>query len=109
MLMAEGDWIGSEDLVLAPTASPGGAGGELRLAGLSLADVEREVVLGALRRSGFVQKAAAELLGVSRRKLNYMIGRMGITHPSWRRHRESEDDAGGELAGAPLDSASELP
>ena len=109
MLMAEGDWIGPDDLVLAPAAPPGGAGGELGLGGFSLADVEREVVLAALRRSGFVQKAAAELLGISRRKLNYMIGRMGITHPSWRRHRDAGDDAGGEPAGASLDSASDLP
>jgi hypothetical protein len=42
----------------------------------------------ALSRTGFVQKDAARLLGVSRRKLNYMIQRMGITHPSWRRNRD---------------------
>ena len=40
-----------------------------------------------LRRAGWVQKDAAALLGVSRRKLNYMIRRMGITHPGWRRNR----------------------
>jgi hypothetical protein len=34
-----------------------------------------------------VQKDAALLLGVSRRKLNYMVQRMGITHPAWRRNR----------------------
>jgi len=34
-----------------------------------------------------VQKDAAALLRVSRRKLNYMIRRMGITHPTWRRNR----------------------
>jgi DNA-binding NtrC family response regulator len=109
MLMAEGDWIGPDDLVLAPAARRGGAGGELGPEGFSLADTERAVVLAALRRSGFVQKAAAELLGVSRRKLNYMIGRMGITHPSWRRHRTAGDGTGGEPAGASLDSASDLP
>jgi hypothetical protein len=27
------------------------------------------------------------MLRVSRRKLNYMIRRMGITHPTWRRNR----------------------
>ncbi len=57
-------------------------------AGLSLADIERAVVLEALERSGFIQKEAAGFLGISRRKLNYMIGRMGITHDSWRVHRE---------------------
>jgi DNA-binding NtrC family response regulator len=109
MLMAEGDWIGPDDLVLAPSVPHDAATGELRPGGLTLADVEREVVLAALRRSGFVQKAAAELLGVSRRKLNYMIGRMGITHPSWRRHRESENQEAGEPVATSLDSASDLP
>jgi len=55
--------------------------------GLALQEVERAVVLEALRRARFVQKDAAALLRVSRRKLNYMIRRLGITHPSWRRNR----------------------
>jgi two-component system response regulator HydG len=60
---------------------------ELPAGGVVLRDVERDLVLEALRRSHWVQKDAAALLGVSRRKLNYMIRRMGITHPSWRRNR----------------------
>lgn len=55
--------------------------------GVTLREVERELVLAALERVGWVQKDAAGLLGISRRKLNYMIQRMGITHPSWRRNR----------------------
>jgi hypothetical protein len=39
---------------------------------------------------------------VSRRKLNYMVQRMGITHPSWRRNRAGPDGGGG-LAGEPAD------
>ncbi len=53
---------------------------------------ERSLVLAALARAGFVQKDAAQLLGVSRRKLNYMVQRMGITHPSWRRNRTPSAD-----------------
>ena len=41
----------------------------------------------ALRRTGLRAEGRRQLLGVSRRKLNYMIRRMGITHPSWRRNR----------------------
>jgi transcriptional regulator with GAF, ATPase, and Fis domain len=55
-------------------------------------EIERAVVSEALERHGFVQKEAAAWLGISRRKLNYMIQKMGLTHPSWRRNR---DDAGG--------------
>jgi transcriptional regulator with GAF, ATPase, and Fis domain len=55
--------------------------------------IERAVVLEALERHGFVQKDAAAWLGGSRRKLNYMIQRMGLTHPSWRRNRDGADDS----------------
>ena len=58
-------------------------------------EVERRLVLAALRRTGFVQKEAAHLLRISRRKLNYMIGRMGLTHPSWRRNRPPASDVSG--------------
>jgi two-component system response regulator HydG len=90
VLMAEGPRVDAADLALplhgddAPRAiwRP-----ELPAGGMSLREVERELVLEALRRSDFLQKDAAKLLGVSRRKLNYMIRRMGITHASWRRNR----------------------
>jgi transcriptional regulator with GAF, ATPase, and Fis domain len=48
------------------------------------------VVLEALERSGWVQKEAAGWLRVSRRKLNYMIQQMGITHATWRRNRDTD-------------------
>ena len=99
VLMAEGPRIDAADLAL-----PARVEGELREGwrpdlppgGMCLREVERELVLEALRRSGFLQKDAASLLGVSRRKLNYMIRRMGITHASWRRNRPP---GAGEAAG----------
>ncbi len=54
---------------------------------LCLEEMERSLVLEALRCSGHVQKRAAKLLGVSPRKLNYMIQKLSLTHPSWRRNR----------------------
>jgi hypothetical protein len=42
---------------------------------------------------------------VSRRKLNYMIQRMGITHPSWRRNRGDEDAAIGRDAADSVESS----
>jgi len=59
----------------------------LPAAGVDLGEVERELILQALERAGWVQKDAAELLRMSRRKLNYRIQRLGITHRSWRRNR----------------------
>ncbi len=90
VLLAEGARIDAADLALpsAAEAAPQPAWRpELPTGGMSLREVERELVLEALRRSGFLQKDAAKLLGVSRRKLNYMIRRMGITHAGWRRNR----------------------
>jgi two-component system response regulator HydG len=37
--------------------------------------------------SNWVQKDAAELLGVSSRVLNYKVQRFNITHPSWKRNK----------------------
>jgi DNA-binding NtrC family response regulator len=89
VLLADGERIEADDIDLPEAPAPPGGGLRLEMpaAGLPLRAVERELVLTALRKAGFVQKDAAALLGVSRRKLNYMVQRMGITHPSWRRNR----------------------
>ncbi|MGH0033262.1 MAG: sigma-54-dependent transcriptional regulator, partial [Myxococcota bacterium] len=97
MLLAAGPRIRRRDVVLSPRrprAGEGDWGPELPPDGLRLSEVERALVLESLRRTGFVQKDACKLLGVSRRKLNYMIRRMGITHPSWRRNRAVEPARG---------------
>jgi DNA-binding NtrC family response regulator len=91
VLLAQGTSIDSGDLHLASAGLPAhGREWQIDLppGGLSLHTVERALVLAALRRTGFVQKDAAPLIGVSQRKLNYMIARMGIVHESWRRNRE---------------------
>jgi len=90
VLMADGDSIDARDIGLSGVAAPPAPGrpwtAGLPADGLDLAGVERAVVLEALARAGFVQKEAARLLRISRRKLNYVIARLGITHPSWRRN-----------------------
>jgi len=48
---------------------------------------EKEAVLNALKESLWIQKDAAELLGISPRALNYKIKRLGITHPRWRKNK----------------------
>jgi DNA-binding NtrC family response regulator len=88
VLLSDGAQIEAADLQLEvrPEAQEGWAPA-LPGGGLALAEIERAVVLEALERTGFVQKEAADLLRISRRKLNYKIQSMGITHPSWRRNR----------------------
>jgi len=90
VLMAEGDRITADDLNLFFA----GEGPELQedairlpAQGIRLADAERELIVQALERAGWVQKDAARLLGVSSRALNYKIKSFGITHPTWKQNR----------------------
>jgi len=95
VLISEGPRIEVDDLSILSTrlgAARLGWRRPLPPEGVSLRDVEQELVIEALERTGYVQKEAAALLRVSRRKLNYMIGRMGITHPSWRKNRQVDPD-----------------
>jgi DNA-binding NtrC family response regulator len=111
VLMAEGPRLRAEDFSLFEAGSAAGSRGwrpELPADGVSLSEVERELVLEALRRTGYVQKGAADLLGISRRKLNYMIQRMGITHSAWRRNRGPRGDSDGSNCPR-VDGSSETP
>jgi DNA-binding NtrC family response regulator len=109
VLMSDGERIEADDIGLPEVRSDEGGSGwrpELPLDGVALEQVERAVVLEALQRTGYVQKEAAQLLRVSRRKLNYMIRRMGITHPTWRRNRGDEAAASASEAADPVDPSS---
>lgn len=58
----------------------------LALDTLDLDKVEHKVIMTALEKVDFVQKDAANLLGISSRVLNYKISKHKITHPSWRKN-----------------------
>jgi DNA-binding NtrC family response regulator len=92
-LMAEAPRIRAADLDLnGPTRGRDAAWRPaLPPQGWDLDDWLRALVVEALEQTQYVQKEAAARLGVSRRKLNYMISRMGITHARWRRHRGPAD------------------
>jgi two-component system response regulator HydG len=98
VLMSDGELISPEDLNLAfspadpaalsvPAIPAGAAGAGLPPESLSLEQAERRLVLQALERTGWVQKEAARLLGLSSRVMNYRIRKLGITHPTWRHNR----------------------
>ena len=53
---------------------------------LNLEVVEKETILKALQVSNWIQKDAANLLGISPRALNYKINQHDITHPSWKKN-----------------------
>jgi DNA-binding NtrC family response regulator len=94
VILADGPHVDARHFALpGPTAlrarpSPGRAASPTG-GSLSLDEMQRNLVVEALRRTGHVQKDAAKLLGVSRRKLNYMIQKLAITHPRWRRNRSA--------------------
>ncbi len=102
VLLCEGDIIGEDDILIAgsngtePSRSEAGgtgnaigvfadSGGSGEEPPLDLKKMEREKIIEALRQSGFVQKKAAEILGVSPRVLNYKIKVHGI---DWKRMKE---------------------
>jgi DNA-binding NtrC family response regulator len=94
VLMARKEEIRVEELGLPQVPAPHRGSGmttgfELCLpaGGIDFRDVEGWVIVQALERMGWVQKDAARFLRMSRRKLNYRIQRLGITHPGWRRNR----------------------
>ncbi len=59
--------------------------------GESLAEQEKELILRILEECLWVQKNAANKLGISPRALNYKINKLGITHPHWRRNKKVEE------------------
>ena len=95
VLMAESNLIGVEDLTL--TATKGDAssidalGIKIPPSGIKLDDLERNTIIEALKMTNWVQKDAAELLGVSRRVLNYKVKIHNINHDRWRRKPETNN------------------
>lgn len=51
---------------------------------LSLEESERNAIIRALQQAGWVQKDAAQLLGISRRAIHYKIKKYGIEHAGKR-------------------------
>jgi DNA-binding NtrC family response regulator len=90
VLLCEGEVVTKAGLgrMLIPEKDSGEAGQiALPAGGVNLEEVERSFVQQALERTGWIQKEAAKLLGVSSRVLNYKIKRFGMTHPSWKLNR----------------------
>jgi transcriptional regulator of acetoin/glycerol metabolism len=59
----------------------------------SLDESERNAIIRALQQAGWVQKDAAELLGISRRAIHYKIKKYGIELAG---KRSGSDDAQGD-------------
>jgi Nif-specific regulatory protein len=93
VLLAESGAVEVTDLQIGEHQSAtAGSNGERALAvripptGIPLEEIERQAVVEALRMSNWVQKDAAELLGISPRVMNYKIKILSIEIPRSRRN-----------------------
>jgi DNA-binding NtrC family response regulator len=90
VLLADGAHVRVSDLQIGDQTAAS-AGGERSLAvkipptGIPLEEIERQAVVESLRMSNWVQKDAAELLGISPRVMNYKIKILNIEIPRSRR------------------------
>ncbi len=97
VILAEGIQIVPENLLLphltesshniVEDEAPARNGQEPTIRDISLAGQEKDLILRVLEESLWVQKNAANKLGISPRALNYKIRKLGITHPHWRRNK----------------------
>jgi Nif-specific regulatory protein len=90
VLLADGGAIGVNDLQIGEQSSPSASSDHVMAVkipptGIPLEEIERQAVVEALRMSNWVQKDAAELLGISPRVMNYKIKILNIEIPRSRR------------------------
>ena len=92
ILMSEGQQIAPDDLRLGEIVTAGSSSSreasalvKIPPAGVPLEEIERSALLEALKMSNWVQKDAAELLGISPRVMNYKIKTLRIDFPRGRR------------------------
>ena len=98
VLLTEGPQLSAGDLrlgELSASQSSGDAAPVVKIpaTGISLEEIERQAIVEALKMSNWVQKDAAELLGISPRVMNYKIKTLGIDYArGGRRPMISEDE-----------------
>jgi len=87
VLMCEGDTIRPVDLTLLDNGHTVGMTPALAVDLLNLEQLEKTALLEALKRSNWIQKEAAKILGISSRVMNYKVHKHGITHDRWSKNR----------------------
>jgi two-component system, NtrC family, response regulator AtoC len=79
MLLAEGPHLEARDFAGLSATTPAGDTFELPAGGVDLEQLERSLVIQALRRSGGNQTKAAPLLGLNRDQIRYRIEKFGLS------------------------------
>ena len=86
VLLCEGSVVKPSDLPLeirlqtAPAARPYGF--EIPQEGIDIEELERQLIVQAMERSGWVIARAARLLGLTYRTLQYRLEKFGIRKPA---------------------------
>ncbi len=78
MLLADGDWLLPEHFPMAATRRTSEGRFDLPEDGVSLEQVERELVMQALRRTGWNHTKAAALLGLNRDQIRDRVVKFGL-------------------------------
>jgi len=81
VLLAEGERLVPEDFPLGAGAGTGADAFRLPPGGVDLEEVERDLVVQALRRTGGNQTQAARLLHLNRDQIRYRIDKFGLEKP----------------------------
>jgi two-component system, NtrC family, response regulator AtoC len=79
MLLAEGPLLQARDFAALTAVAPSAETFELPPAGVDLEQLERSLVMQALRRCGGKQTRAATLLGLNRDQIRYRIEKFGLS------------------------------
>jgi len=88
-LFSDGEVIGMDGFSTGEMPPRPKEGGEKAIMppieGMTLKEAERMLIVNALEKTNWVQKDAAELLGISKRVMNYKIKKHGIQNQRWRK------------------------
>ncbi len=91
VLLSEKDWIRPDDLSLhgLDGMEPLNNAEKFQMpeGGIPLVEMEKKLILDALEKANWVQKEAAQYLGVSRRVMHYKIQKFGIRNPNWVKNK----------------------
>lgn len=93
VILEDSDIIGEENISLLKPITPASTEPDTLLEAESvpstqpLSEHEKDLILKTLEETLWIQKDAADKLGISPRALNYKIKKLGITHPRWRKNK----------------------
>jgi DNA-binding NtrC family response regulator len=92
VLLCEQPYVRQEDLHLYHKQIEGASADAINLRlppnGIDLEDLEKLAILEALRINSWVQKDAAQFLGISSRVMNYKVAKYEIKNPRWSKNKQ---------------------